>query len=673
MSWLDICSWTSTWGRKKQPEISKVPTATSPRKKHQGKTAAGYYNPSTMSLNKEKIVTKQPARPAPIIVDRDLPPVPPVPPIPPSVYEMGLATPRTGLTRSNSRASVRTTASTKSRKRTATGRRPTIGTPSDFRKVEGAMPHTDISGFRGVELGGDIPKPEPTLAARFKPLELSIHQTEGRLSPMPSFSEPFKPRTYDRPVRQSSLADLHRRSMSAPIPVRSLSTYSIPRKPITPKNSISFSRPGTSSTMRPETSDSLKQAIEADEYTHVELSAESSRSRRSRSQSYYVEASATVISTMSDVKPPVPLKIPAKLPASVASVPISTTDRSPISPDTTSLANSPLPLEIPEDTVISPISPPPRRSQSIKRSKSVGPFPMPPKHQRPKLDRLSTETTLPTLPAAVYTPISSHRSRSFSAAKTATTAPSSRRSSSSSLASTASNTSCSSQTSNRMRSSKMQKPLVMTDEKYITISIEHKPAEGLRRTPSSTRMARRSATAPIPVVSIPPTSTMPTIPTQISTPVQLPAPMAVPISTSDAKNKIHELSRSRSKSRGRAPITRSTSTENISTRSSTRNASTINNLKRSKSTYEASMAWGEVIRVKPLNVVKKELNTTSAAAAPVEVDTEMGIAISLPIPVDSEKATLVMNRAPKETNTAQEEKLDKNWGKGMGAEWGVGY
>ena len=575
-------------------------------------------------------------------IERDLPPVPP---IPPSVYEMGLASPR-GLTRSNSRSSMRstrTTASAKSRKQIIQqGRRPTISTPSDFRKVEGAMPHTNVAGFRGNETGDASPRPSTASGSPFSLLELSIHRGGGKLSPMPSFSRPTprKSKTLEhRPLRASSLvvSNPHRRSLSAPISVRSSPAQTIPRKPVMSKSRISTPGPilrSLSSKMKDEEF-SMKIAIEAENDSDDNSLFE--EDSKPRTQSYYADAGAALLASTLDVKAPAPLQISRTRSSSIIS-PISPSSRkSYILPEAV-LVSSPVPIGVktspkpdvrltPTPHIISP-------AKKVTRSKSVGPFPMPPSRSRSSSKRRSLEVALPQLPRSVYVPtpttassqsvpgqigsFSTVRPRSYSLAKTATTAPSSKRSSAASEASLLSSdtrTSYSSLASPSIAANptlthlrrERAKDRDRDSDKYIAIPftlpeapsvielpLAHSPAVALSGTFSSSsslspptfRSVRRSTQAPIPVTPTLPNSTF-TVPNEV-------------------------LKSPKSKTQGRRqPISRSTSTENIRGRRTQRETAHEGGekLKRSKSYYEPGvglglgvMGWEENMKVQPVGV-----------------------------------------------------------------------
>lgn len=97
-----------------------------------------------------------------------------------------------------------------------TPRRPQISVPMDFRHVDHSVPRT-------------------TPKRSFRPLELSIYQANGRLSPMLPHFETIDEMSLDKdlPAFPPSAVMVHSRSDSA------LSTYRIPRKPVTSTPEIS--------------------------------------------------------------------------------------------------------------------------------------------------------------------------------------------------------------------------------------------------------------------------------------------------------------------------------------------------------------------------------------------------------------------------------------------------
>lgn len=247
---------------------------------------------------------------------------PAAPPIPSSKYQLRRPSLQSSLARPSSKGSITTVASSKSRNGKGS-RRPTIGLPTDFRKLEGAMDGAGTLDLGNGDANAVISKPLPALAPPFRPLELQIHMDGRCLSPMPSFSSQPSDRPLP-PARSSSLPDtnLSRGPEFAPIPVRSSSEHDT-EKELAPLfvEEASKVQLAPMSKLEAEIKD-LDEASEfggeLEDYRGVDETAK--KEKAVRSQSYYAHAGTLLLASTLDVPPPpVSLKdrIPSSQPASL--------------------------------------------------------------------------------------------------------------------------------------------------------------------------------------------------------------------------------------------------------------------------------------------------------------------------------------------------------------------
>ncbi|KAI4152809.1 MAG: hypothetical protein LQ340_002706 [Diploschistes diacapsis] len=159
---------------------------------------------------------------------------PALPPTPSSFHKEWPGS-RQSLERPSSKGSFMTTTSYKSRNPAMQFRRPTISGPSDFRKLEGAMEGTASSGLRNTETATPIKKPDAIVAPPFYPLESQIHTDGACSSPMPTFSRPPSGMP-GLPPRSSSLpqVNLRRKPVSIPLPVRPSTQHEAQKKLVSP-------------------------------------------------------------------------------------------------------------------------------------------------------------------------------------------------------------------------------------------------------------------------------------------------------------------------------------------------------------------------------------------------------------------------------------------------------
>ncbi|KAI9807673.1 MAG: hypothetical protein M1825_005614 [Sarcosagium campestre] len=115
---------------------------------------------------------------------------------------------RSVISHASSRGSVYVRRRTKS----TVSRRPTIGAPSDFRRVENYQTRS---------------------TGRFRPLELSIYLPQNRLSPLPTFDHPpgEEPAELERPAQARILPRTNSIFSNA-------SDFTIPRKPVAPATDL---------------------------------------------------------------------------------------------------------------------------------------------------------------------------------------------------------------------------------------------------------------------------------------------------------------------------------------------------------------------------------------------------------------------------------------------------
>ena len=588
MGWVvNVCSWTSCLtGRKNGSQEEVVESRSKP-----GEELSEKKRIPECFIQQSHIISEAPKQQ--VRMSRDLPPALPIL----DVFELGLASPRKGMTRSTSRGSTKITSSTKSRQRQTQipDRRTTYtGSPIDLRKVEGAMPGTDAAGYRRVELGADtITSRRPST---HRPSFVSMQEGDGKLRTFSQRSRLLN--SYqdtliaymdddEEDYDSESLRSLRRRSDSAPIPLRSLSmSHTIRRKPVTPKTSISFSRPSTVAGLTMETFSEQPGTEESPIEMYVpafELSADP----KSRTQSYYADAGAALLAATLDERPPLPEKLPclfidtdmdktsSRGDANVFETP--STKQLPFSPLTT--IGSPL-----DNSAISPMTPRAGRSLDrltlMKRSKSVGPFPMPSRRSislgRSRGRSLEAEAPpLPKLPATTYVLADTKQSsRPNSTSKTESAKSSTRRSSNSS--STSSTTSQSSQPS-RGPSPNTQQTVAETNPEQ-----EPEPETELEYL-KPIAFQRRSTNAPIPITSSTTTSNnnsnLPPLPPLPSMPPQ--AYHFFPRTGTTTQTKAN----SKSISTHHKELFRSTSTENIRSPPILQQRST-QSLARSNSTYQ---------------------------------------------------------------------------------------
>ncbi|MCJ1325828.1 hypothetical protein MMC10_002491 [Thelotrema lepadinum] len=247
-------------------------------------------------------------------IDQTFPPVPPIP----STANASRRPSNVSLGRPSSKGSINTVSSNKSRARGVRPRHPTISTPSDFRRLEGAMEGTQSSGFGAEMSESAISKPSATLASPFRPLELQIHMDGRCMSPMPNFSRPPSMRP-GLPPRSSSLPgpESRHRSLSAPIPVRSPLLPEVYQKPSpTVQQNAQRSRSAPMSRLEAEIYN-LDDASEAADHLDDDFDPDVSNEREAavRSQSFYADKGAILLASTLDVPPPVPLKIRSKSPS----------------------------------------------------------------------------------------------------------------------------------------------------------------------------------------------------------------------------------------------------------------------------------------------------------------------------------------------------------------------
>ena len=557
-------------------------------------------------------------------VDRTFPPAPPIP-----SGSYGTRRPSNQeISRPSSKGSISTIASNKNRARGMRSRQYTISTPSDFRRLEGAMEGTQSSGLGADMMGAIVSKPSATMASPYRPLELQIHLDGRSLSPMPTFSRPPSIRA-GLPPRTSSLivSNSRRRSLSAPIPVRASDLYQEYQKP-PPIIQEQVSKPRSAPTSKLEAEiydlDDASQAGD-DLENRDEPAAVEEKVVLDRSQSFYARKGTLLLASTLDFAPPVPLKArstltsPALLSSdtfpheqqrpqkehqqlhketlqsteeirdiravahrsrSLTSMPkLSTKAQKPAkSPSTNS---SPVELSAKEDCLRSHAQ---RNALQSRLSNSQHPLPKLPSKVRRSLE-----------PRSPSSPELESRSRSNSTAKTFTTTTESKRDSCATFDSIASETSFSSMNSG-----------VITSEKYIrTQNTEFELLSPPLR--AVNRRISISATAPVPVSTL-------------TDPPPLPSPMP--------------------RALVRPPLVTSRSTEWFA--SSTRPRPTM--AKRSKTFHESpglspgleklgTMGYGQVVKASPKLVT-----------------------------VGGEKA---------EGRKNPEARVE--WGKGLGVEWGVVY
>ncbi|CAF9928560.1 MAG: hypothetical protein GOMPHAMPRED_005166 [Gomphillus americanus] len=675
MGWTDICSWTTCLGaRREEPEDVPPPRPISKLAYHEDKQEVLEKKFSAQ----EKVLQPPPPPPSVVsdrpyshhVTERDLPPVPPVPPVPvTSIYEMGFSSPRNGVTRSNSRSSIKTSTSVKSRKRrTQNLEKHTISPPVGLRRSD----RVQSVERQAVELAS----PSTSHRSSIRQPLVSSTSDDGKMSPLPVVSRSSPKWTkeddelpivcndeeYEEEYDDDSLKELRRRSDSAPIPLRMglRHSHTIRRKPVTPKASISFSRPTTvQSTVLEEYAEqmrTLEGPVEMDAPVTFELSADP----KSRTQSYYADPGIVLLAaTLDEVPPPMPEHPPSLVVDTgmqqYATADNQTSKKLPFSPLTT--VNSPV-----DDMAVSPITPHGRnRLTWMKRSKSVGAASASRQSASSKRRSLSEEPPLPILPASVYSPPTLKRqSHADSLLKTESTNESSRRTSNSSNQSETS--SHSSLPSRGPSPSNTSNPAVIKRTKRPEQELEM-----LR----PVAFQRRSTNAPIPLISS--NDNIPLVPS-------LP-PQAYHFTTPIPQK------------RGSAGLVRSLSSKNIRTRdlSTTPKSSKFT---RSKSIYYTATTWNNSSDIPslpnhhpnrevssflqhPASIPlpdsdtetesdpddESEYGSVKSGAAELESQDQGGQYIEeteprsvLPTPIEREK-----------------DPLQETWGKGIGAEWGVAY
>ncbi|MCJ1444086.1 MAG: hypothetical protein MMC23_004586 [Stictis urceolatum] len=206
--------------------------------------------------------------------------------------------------RASSRASLRTN---------GTRGRLAIGIPTDFRHVDG-------HGGGIARMGRPRAHSTP-----FRPLELSIHIPGNELPALPTFLTPparksFIPRIpslKSRPRSMSTPAALSERPRASNV----TSIYSISRKPVAVAP-MPFMRNSTGSMLS-----STRFSAYTDEYTESELDPDFEpaviSARTSRSHSFYAHQSTRMLADQLDLPPPPPLKITNTLPSSGIQTPDS--------------------------------------------------------------------------------------------------------------------------------------------------------------------------------------------------------------------------------------------------------------------------------------------------------------------------------------------------------------
>ena len=669
MGWPDICSWTSCLGaRKEEPEDVLPPRPISKLAYHEDEQEVSEKKFSVQ----EK--ARQPPPPPPSVVsdrpyshnvtERDLPPVPPVPIT--SVYEMGFSSPRNGVTRSNSRSSIKTSTSVKSRKRrTQNLEKYTTSPLVGLRRSDRAQSVDQ----QAVELAS------PTISHRSSIRQPPVNDS-GKMSPIPgiSRSSPTRRKADDElPIARNaeeddeeydddSLKELYRRSDSAPIPlgVGLRHSHTIRRKPVTPKASISFSRPTTVQSNVLETYAEQLRAPEGPVEMDAPITFELSADPKSRTQSYYADPGIILLAaTLDEIPPPLPEQ-PPSLAVDTGMQQYATTDsllskKLPFSPLTT--VSSPV-----DDMTVSPITPHGRnRLTWMKRSKSVGSASASRQAASTKRRSLSEEPPLPVLPASIYSPPTLERqSHTDSLLKTESTKDSSRRTS---------NSSHQSETSSRS-SLPSRGPSPSNTNSPAVIKRAKKPERQLEML-KPIAFQRRSTNAPIPLIGS--NDGIPLVPS-------LP-PQAYHFKTPPSQKQ------------SSAGLVRSLSSKNLRARDlgSTPKSSEF---KRSKSIYYAATTWNNSSDIPslPNHHYNKEIPSFPRHPASIPLpdsdtetesdpdnESEYGSVRSGAAELESQDQTgqYIEETEPRSVLPTpierEKDPLQEPWGKGIGAEWGVAY